>query len=101
MLLSARESNRLRTFWPQPVSVFGWFGLTMRVNGSRKLGMSSSLTLPTTLTLVVAETSSRLSPNPKARRIVSAASDPTVTSRAGADRLLRTEPQVHVMEIPC
>ena len=31
------------------------------------------------------------------RCIVSAASDPTVTSRAGADRLLRTEPQVRFL----
>ena len=31
------------------------------------------------------------------RKVVSAASDPTVTSRASADRLLRTEPQVRLM----
>ena len=31
------------------------------------------------------------------RDVVSAASDPTVASRAGADRLLRTEPQVRLM----
>src|SRR6266498_2324662 len=30
------------------------------------------------------------------REVVSAASDPTVTSRASADRLLRTEPQVRL-----
>src|SRR5262245_1884722 len=33
------------------------------------------------------------------RYIVSAASDPAVTSRAGADRLLRTEPQVYLWRI--
>lgn len=41
----ARGGNRLRAFWPQPISVFGWFGLTMRADGSLALGMSSSLTL--------------------------------------------------------
>jgi len=34
------------------------------------------------------------------RDVVSAASDPTVTSRADADRLLRTEPQVRLMNLP-
>jgi hypothetical protein len=33
------------------------------------------------------------------RDVVSAASDPTVTSRAGADRLLRTEPQVRLTNL--
>ena len=33
------------------------------------------------------------------RDVVSAASDPTVASRAGADRLLRTEPQVRLMNL--
>jgi hypothetical protein len=47
------------------------------------------------LTLAAREIPSRKSPRPEGRRyIVSAASDPTVTSRAGADKLLRTEPQV-------
>src|SRR5258708_12707779 len=50
---------------------------------------------PTTLTLAVAEFSSRkISSSRRWRDVVSAASDPTVTSRARADRLLRTEPQV-------
>jgi hypothetical protein len=55
----------------------------------------------TTLTLAVKETASRLSPRPEAKDIVSAASDPIVADHAGADRLLRTELQVHFMEPPC
>ena len=47
------------------------------------------------MTLAVREIPSRSSPRPEGRRyIVSAASAPTVASRAGADKLLRTEPQV-------
>jgi hypothetical protein len=34
------------------------------------------------------------------RNVVTAASDPTVTSRAGAARLLRTEPQVRLTNLP-
>ena len=36
-----------------------------------------------------------------AEDIVSTASDPIVTNHAGADRLLRTEPQVQFMMNPC
>jgi hypothetical protein len=45
VLPTGPRSNRLRAFWLQPISVFGWFALTMRVDGSPKLGLSSSLTL--------------------------------------------------------
>lgn len=62
------------------------------------LDVSFSLTLRPALTLAVAETSSRLSPRPIGRRcVVTAASDTTVASRAGAARLLRTKPQVRLM----
>src|SRR2546428_236082 len=50
------------------------------------------------LTLAVAATSSRLPPRPIGRRcVVTAASDTTVASCAGAARLLRTKPQVRLM----
>lgn len=62
------------------------------------LDLAFSLTLRPPLTLAVAETSSRLSPRPVGRRcVVTAASDTTVASCAGAARLLRTEPQVRLM----
>jgi hypothetical protein len=49
--------------------------------------------------LAVAKATSRQSPRPKGRSDdVSAALDPTVTSRADADRLLLTEPQVFLMK---
>jgi len=59
--------------------------------------MSFSLTLRPPLTLAVAETTSRPSPRPFGRRyVVSAAFDPTVTSRADADRLVWTKPHVRL-----
>ena len=91
-----RWSNQLRAFWPEPVSVFG----------------SLSMTMPTAVHLCwvfhpacpsdridacsrrnhLAAVSSSL----RWKDVVSAASDPTVASRASADRLLRTESQVRL-----
>src|ERR1035438_8867010 len=67
-------------------------------NSSLALGLSFSLTLRPPLTLAVAETTSRPSPRPLGRRyVVPAAFDPTVTSRADADRLVWTKPHVRLM----
>ncbi len=53
---------------------------------------------PTSLDAGSRETSSRLPPRPIGRSsVVTAASHTTVASRAGAARLLRTEPQVRLM----
>jgi len=61
---------------------------------SHVLGVSSSLAPPTALTLAVTNNLAVIFAPSRVRYIVSAASDSTVASHAGADRPLRTEPQV-------
>ena len=90
-----RWSNPLRAFWPEPVSIFGSLSMTMpeavhlcwvfhpacpsdRFDARSRGNNLAVISVPIMV-----------------RCIVSAASDPTVASRAGADRLLRTEPQVY------
>src|SRR6201999_4116344 len=84
-------------FWLEPVSVFGSLGFDGVRNRSLPLDLSFSLTLQPPLTLAVAETTSRPSPRPLGRRyVVTAALDPTVTSRADAARLAWTKPHVRL-----
>jgi hypothetical protein len=92
---SLRWSNRLRAFWPEPVSIFGSTEVDGACGSSFCLDLSFSLTLRPPLMLAVAETTSQPSRRPLGRRyVVAAAFDPTVTSRADAARLVRTEPHV-------
>src|SRR5207302_5674519 len=93
-------SNRLLAFWPEPVSAFGSSEVDGAFGSLFRLDMSFSLTLRPPLTLVVAESSSRPSPRPIGRRyVVPTAFDVTVTSRADAGRLVRTEPHVLSMSL--
>jgi hypothetical protein len=87
------RNNRLRAFWPEPVSIFGSLGLTMLMAVHLCWAFHPACP-PTALMLAVAATTSRRFLIPRMEDVVSAASDPTVASRAGADRLLRTESQV-------
>ena len=80
-------------FWLEPDSVFGSVPLTMRM--AVHLGWACPPVWPSdrvdagSLGTLLAEISL-----PKRRCVIPAASDPTVASRAGAERRLRTEPQV-------
>ena len=87
-------------FWPEPVSVFWLFGTNDAHSSSHVLDFSFSLTLRPPLTLAAAGNASRPPRRSEERRyVVSAASDSTVTSRAGAGRLVRTEPHVLSMSL--
>jgi hypothetical protein len=93
-----RGNSRLHCrFWPEPVSVFGSLVVTVPVSSSLMLGISSSLSPDR---IDACSRGSRLTAVSSSRgwdNVVSVASDPTVTSRASTDRLLRTEPQVRLM----
>ena len=65
------------------------------------LGMSSSLTLWDHSDAGSQGDSLTAISTACAEDIFSAASDPIVTNHTGADRLLRTEPQVHFTKYPC
>jgi hypothetical protein len=97
---SLRWNNRLPCrFWPEPVSVFG--SLSMTVPTAVHLCWTYHSACPSdhidarSRGNLLAEISS----SRRWRDVVSAASDPTVTSRAGADRLLRTDPQVRLTNL--
>jgi hypothetical protein len=89
-------NNRLRAFWPEPVSRFG--SLSMTALMAVHLHWAFHPACPSDhlearsrgdhLTAVSSQ---------KGKDVVSAASDQTVTSFAGADGLLRTESQVCLM----
>ena len=91
-----RWSNPLRAFWPEPVSIFGSLSMTMpeavhlcwvfhsacpsdRIDARSRGNHLAAISSPR-----------------RWRDVVTAASDPTVASRASADRLLRTESQVRL-----
>jgi len=97
---SLRSNNRLRCrFWLEPDSIFG--SLSMTVPGAVHFCWTFHSACPADHidarspgNLLAEVSSSR-----RWREVVSAASDPTVTSRTGADRLLRTEPQVRLTNL--
>ena len=96
-VLCPLKSNRLRRrFWLEPVSVFGSLELTVAA-AIHLCWTCHSADSQNRIDALSFEPSSRrtLSPQRGGNR-VSAASDPTVTSRAGANRLLRREPQVRL-----
>lgn len=94
-----QRNNRLRAFWPEPLSTFGSLSVTMLTAvhlcwafhpacPSNRLGACSF-----GIHLAVFSASLRC------REVVTAASDQIVTNFAGADRLLRTESQVCLMSL--
>ena len=94
---SVRWSIRLRCrFWPEPDSIFGSLSLTVpmavHLNWTYHPACPSDrIDARSRRDPLTADSSSR-----GWKDVVSASSDPTVTSRASADRLLRTEPQVRL-----
>jgi hypothetical protein len=97
---SLRWNNRLHCrFWLEPVSVFGSLSMTVPTAVHfcwtyHSACPSDHIDARSRGNLLAEISSSR-----RWRDVVSAASDPTVTSRAGADRLLRTEPQVRLTNL--
>ncbi len=97
---SLRWNNRLRCrFWLEPVSAFGSLSMTVPTAVHfcwtyHSACPSDHIDARSRGNLLAEISSSR-----RWRDVVSAASDPTVTSRAGADRLLRTEPQVRLTNL--
>jgi len=97
---SMRWNSRLPCqFWPEPDSIFG--SLSMTVPEAVHFCWTYHSACPSdhidarSRGNLLAEISS----SRRWRDVVSAASDPTVTSRTGADRLLRTEPQVRLTNL--
>ena len=96
VLCPLKNNRRRRRFWLEPVSVFGSLELTVAaaIHGGWTYPSADSQTRGDAPSF---EPSLRktLSPRRGGNR-VPAASDPTVTSRAGAGRLLRTQPHVRL-----
>jgi hypothetical protein len=65
------------------------------------LDISFSLTLSPPWRWQCGRTPHGVLPIRRKKYVVSAAFDPAVTSYADADRLLRTEPQVQLTNLPC
>ena len=93
---SVQWNIRLRAFWPEPVSRFG--SLSMTALMAVHLHWAFHPACPSDH-LEARSRRDHLAavPSRKGKEVVSAASDQTVASFAGADRLLRTESQVCLM----
>ena len=91
---SVQRNNRLRAFWPEPVSIFGSLGLTMLMAVHLCWASHSACPSDRIDARSLGNHLTAFSASPGCQDVVSAASDKTVTSFAGADRLLRTESQV-------
>lgn len=97
---SLRWNNRLPCrFWPEPVSVFGSLSMTVPTAVHFCWTYHSACPSDHIDARSRGDCLAEISSSPRWRDVVSAASDPTVTSRAGANRLLRTEPQVRLTNL--
>ena len=91
-----RWSNPLRAFWPEPVSIFGSLSMTMPEAVHLCWVFHSACPSDRIDARSRGNNLAAISSSRRWRDVVPAASDPTVTSRASADRLLRTESQVRL-----
>ena len=91
---SVQRNNRLRAFWPEPISIFGSLGLTMLMAVHLCWAFHSACPSDRIDARSLGNHLTAFSASQGCQDVVSAASDKTVTSFAGADRLLRTESQV-------
>ena len=95
-----RWNNRLpRRFWPEPDSIFGSLSMTVPTAVHFCWTYHSACPSDHIDARSRGDLLAEISSSRRWRDVVSAASDPTVTSRAGADRLLRTEPQVRLTNL--
>ena len=91
---NVQRNNRLRAFWPEPISIFGSLGLTMLMAVHLCWAFHSACPSDRIDARSLGNHLTAFSASQGCQDVVSAASDKTVTSFAGADRLLRTESQV-------
>ena len=83
-------------FWLEPVSVFGSLGMTVPVAVHLCWAFHRACPSDHIDARSRGNRLAEISSSPRRKDVVSMASDPTVTSRASTDRLLRTEPQVRL-----
>jgi len=94
---SLRWNTRLlRRFWPEPDSIFGSLSMTVPIAVHFCWTYHSACPSDHIDARSRGDRLAASSSSDRWRRVVSAAFDPTVASRADADRLLRTEPQVRL-----
>jgi hypothetical protein len=97
---SLRWNNRLpRRFWPEPDSIFGSLSMTVPTAVHFCWTYHSACPSDHIDARSRGDLLAEISSSRRWKDVVSAASDPTVTSRAGADRLLQTEPQVRLTNL--
>jgi hypothetical protein len=92
-----QQNTRLRAFWPEPVSIFGSLGLTMLMAVHLYWAFHPACPSDRIDARSLGNYLTAFSASQGCQDFVSAASDKTVTSFAGAGRLLRTESQVWFM----
>lgn len=97
---SLRWNSRLRCrFWPEPDSIFGSLSMTVPIAVYFCWAYHSACASDHVDARSRGDRLTEVSPSIRRRQVVPAASDPTVTSRTGADRLLRTKPQVRLTNL--
>jgi hypothetical protein len=89
-----QQNTRLRAFWPEPVSIFGSLGLTMLMAVHLCWAFHPAFPSDRIDARSPGNHLTAFSASQGCQDFVPAASDKTVTSFAGAGRLLRTESQV-------
>ena len=89
-----QRNNRLRAFWPEPVSIFGSLGLTMLIAVHLRWAFHSACPSNRIDARSFGNHLTAFSASQGCRDVVTAASTQTVANLSSADRLLRTEPQV-------
>jgi hypothetical protein len=92
-----QQNTRLRAFWPEPVSIFGSLGLTMLMAVHLCWAFHPACPSDRIDARSLGNPLTAFSASQGCQDFVPAASDKTVTSFAGAGRLLRTESQVCFM----
>jgi hypothetical protein len=92
-----QQNTRLRAFWPEPVSIFGSLGLTMLMAVHLYWAFHPACPSDRIDARSLGNYLTAFSASQGCQDFVPAASDKTVTSFAGAGRLLRTESQVRFM----
>jgi len=92
-----QQNTRLRAFWPEPVSIFGSLGLTMLMAVHLYWAFHPACPSDRIDARSLGNHLTAFSASQGCQDFVPAASDKTVTSFAGAGRLLRTESQVWFM----
>jgi hypothetical protein len=97
---SVRGNNRLHCrFWPEPVSIFGSLGMTVPMAVHLRWTFHSACPSNRIDARSCRDRLTVVSSSQRRRDVVSVASDSTVTSRAGTNRLPRTEPWVRLTNL--